>query len=288
MLFLIVVVHAWHPRPRSSDSLLDWSYAQSHVKPLVVVPGLGCGGRLQITVSNLAVLRRSKVPFECLVGTFVEEAAFPNRTLRALASQCYIEFKVGAGFADFMQAVSAKLVHAARITHVLVVLEDVKLQDFDLGKALAISAKHNLTVSTPRIANANLHPLLSVSRQPKTNHVLVIDVVEIFVTLFRADAWECMVDLQDPTRMLHGHGPARLMDKTCRMRHPSFKMGLINSMESVHFGAKAKCKPLQIFKDLRHWTGPKQRREALKRFKADEYIDAGKVVKSELMRKFQS
>lgn len=273
----------WHPRPRSGETL-DWSYAvstESEQKPLLFVPGLGCSNemRIETTVNNLAALRRQG-SFDCLIGSFVEENALrlhDNESLAILQRECYVEYKVGAGFADFMQAVSPKLIHG-KYSHVILLLDDVELGSFELDKALNASSRQDLGVATPRISNAILHPLLGISRSPQTSEIFHVDVVELFLTVFRADAWECMFDIQDPTRMLHGHGPARLMYKICKMRHPTFKMGVLNFMESIHFGAKEKCKPIEAYEDLRSWSGPQQRRAALRRFQPDEYVDQGTIL----------
>lgn len=281
----------WHPRPRTGAQALNWSYATdpAQQKTLVFVPGLGCGNtqRTKITVRNLASLKRGAVDFDCLVGSFIEEDLLrkhDNMSVAAIESYgCYVEYKLGAGFADFMQAVSPKLLHTARYSHVVLMLEDVRLGTFQLDMALNISHRHGFSVISPRISSANLHPLLSIARSPQTREVIEVDVVELFVTIFRAETWECMFDLQDPTRLLHGHGPARLMYKTCKMRYPDhFKMGVLNFMVADHFGAKEKCKPIKVYDDLRHWSGPQQRRHALRRFQEDEYVDRGKIVAREI------
>lgn len=282
----------WHPRPRPGEQALNWSYAADpgQQKTLVFVPGLGCGNtrRTQITARNLASLKHGGVDFDCLVGSFIEEDLLrqhDNTSVAAIESHgCYIEYKLGAGFADFMQALSPKLLHVARYSHVLLMLEDVRLGTFRLDVALNVSRRHGFSVSSPRISSANLHPLLAIARSPHTHEVIEVDVVELFVTIFRAETWECMFDLQDPTRMLHGHGPARLIYKTCKMRYPDhFKMGILNFMEAEHFGGKEKCKPIKVYDDLRHWSGPQQRRHALRRFQEDEYIDRGKVLARETL-----
>lgn len=193
-------------------------------KVLVIVPGFGWyGNRGDALTHSLLHLKRSTVPVDCMIYIYLDyEPPNVNQTQKEILHKIceVIQYHYG-NYGDYLKTLPPFLLRKAGYSHVMILLDDVKLHsNYNLDYALQLMVRNNLTIVQPAVHGAKFFTTRYHSRAEYKNDEYYIghtvEMAETFATVFTLNAWECWFNMINPLINSAGWGYDAMVHRYCR------------------------------------------------------------------------
>ncbi|MBT3068510.1 DUF707 domain-containing protein [Rhodoferax sp. U11-2br] len=144
-----------------------------------------------------------------------------SRFDEAIFSRCSFISEPGIVYQFFRKYLTAQ--RCSAYDYVVLGIEDVDIDSFSWPNFAAIMQRNHLDMASPALS-AQSHSPHSIMFQQLGKVGRLVDVIEVFLTVFEARAWLAFRELIEPDKNFWGWGYVQLAQSYC-----DFKMGIVDA-----------------------------------------------------------
>ena len=195
----------------------------------VIVPGFGgrhITHKIDILHHNLKLLSTQCDILDTVVFNYTNQS---YNLAEQLSGICHIEEKIGPGIIGQFLYKYVQPITVAQYDYVLILLDDIKLIEFDLSRAIKIYKKYSFDILSPGLtkdSKYSYHFMIGKHRYRK--YVRQTNMIELFCYLMSPNAYNKYYSMLDEnSRWLWG------IDHS--LHYQGFKCGIIDRCTMKHY-----------------------------------------------------